>query len=102
MFDRIRAVHTAEQNCDECGQMRKGVCFRLRGIGTTSDAFLCWEHFRATMQVMYDAGLIGPDDYELNRRARANRCHCCCTQERPDRPYNICQSLTTDSQTQTD
>ena len=42
----------AEGCCDKCGQTRKGVRFSFYESG----AFLCWEHFRLTLQALAAVG----------------------------------------------
>lgn len=74
-----------QANCDDCGQHKSGVRFQLGRIDA-EEVFLCWEHFRMTMQVMYEAGIVGPDAYTLLKRQQAQQtgcpnCHCddCCS-----------------------
>src|SRR5436190_2050925 len=61
-----------QDKCDECGQEKKGVRFRLGG----SDVFLCWEHFRLTTAALRETRPAVVRETTIIEHHRT----CCCPQ----------------------
>ena len=85
----LKADHA---NCDECGQLRKGVRFII-GIVSKRESFLCWDHFVLALQAMGKAGLLVPRiarPADRCPRCQRENCHNWLDRDKEDR--NVCCS----------
>jgi hypothetical protein len=78
----MNIINTDHAACDECAQVRRGVRFRLRK-SHDNESFLCWEHFRATLNALAASGFL-PDAWTWNRRKQAHTCGCYCDRSKID------------------
>jgi hypothetical protein len=53
----VKITTTKKGTCHECGKHGHGVLFHIQNDKTT-EAFLCWEHFRLNTEVLMEAGVV--------------------------------------------